>query len=583
MKPNGQQIEVYIYPGIAEGMPFVSDAKANELLRRLVELTHGTNDIDRAKYVELIHEIGATYHLSKGASEFFQNVAKEREGEGEYFCDLDNGKEGVLIYRFKIRPESGAVIISSLYAEESDLILLSKTDIANLGLMLRVITSYITRVRLLRIIEEVAFHDEWGMPNFRSFTRTLMKLNEQKKLPGMIAVHFDLHNFTLVNADIGRNNGDIVIQNYFRMLMNAVGDEGDFCRLGGDKFIGIFTPAVKDDVFKLFLGTPVRYDETGDRAISVSAGVGVYVIPDDFVFNSHGDIMNKITMASMIAKRREEGAVVYYDKEMEIHKNRMKQFQKRFREALDQEDFKIMYQPKISVETGNIIGAEALSRWLTDGKLILPAEFVPLLEQNMDICDLDFYMLDHACKDIRRRMDENRNIVRISVNFSRKHLLDLNLLDRIINTIDRNNVPHEYIEIELTETTTDVQFRDLKRIVSGLKEAGINVAVDDFGVGYSSMNLIREIPWDVLKVDRCFLPDDNLDERTRKSTLLMFRHVVSMAHELGMECVVEGVETEKQLDLLRENKCKIAQGYYFDKPLSPNEFEEKLDNDVNYY
>ena len=206
--------------------------------------------------------------------------------------------------------------------------------------------------------------------------------------------------------------------------------------------------------------------------------------------------------------------------------------------------------------------------------MVPPNEFIPVLEQTTDICDLDFYILDEACKSIRHYLDEGNFGVRCSVNFSRKHLTNPDLLENILKVVDENNVPHNLIEIELTETTTDAQFRDLKRIVNGLKAAGIRTAVDDFGIGYSSLNLIREIPWDVLKIDRCFVPkdEDDADSTTRK----MFCHVVALAHDMGLECVVEGVETAKQIEILRENHCNIAQGFYFDKPLPKAEFEVRL-------
>ena len=156
---------------------------------------------------------------------------------------------------------------------------------------------------------------------------------------------------------------------------------------------------------------------------------------------------------------------------------------------------------------------EALCRWIKDKTIIPPNDFIPILEINTDICQLDFYMLDHVCKDIRRWLDEGKEVVRVSVNFSRKHLIDVNVLEKIIATIDKNNVPHEYIEIELTETTTDVLFSDLRRVVCGLQEQGIWTAVDDFGVGYSSLNLIRDLPWNVLKIDKSFVPTNVEEER----------------------------------------------------------------------
>lgn len=184
-------------------------------------------------------------------------------------------------------------------------------------------------------------------------------------------------------------------------------------------------------------------------------------------------------------------------------------------------------------------------------------------------------MLDIVCSHIRKWLDEGKRAVRVSVNLSRRHIVNPNLLDNIIEIIDRHNVPHEYIEIELTETTTDVEFKDLKRIVEGLQKQNICTSVDDFGMGYSSLNLIRVVPWNVLKVDRIFLPMDGESKDSARS--VMFKYVVAMAKELGLECIVEGVETVSQLQLLKDNDCDFAQGYLFDKPLPLEEFEKRLD------
>ena len=153
-------------------------------------------------------------------------------------------------------------------------------------------------------------------------------------------------------------------------------------------------------------------------------------------------------------------------------------------------------------------------------------------------------------------------------------MMNVNLLQSLLKTIDRHNIPHSCIEIELTETTSDVEFSDLKRVVKGLQSMGIFTSVDDFGIGYSSLNLIRELPWNVLKVDRSFLPTENGNNNENQS--IMFKYVVAMAREMGIECIVEGVETLYQLKVLRSNHCDLAQGFYFDKPLPIKDFEQRL-------
>ena len=202
-------------------------------------------------------------------------------------------------------------------------------------------------------------------------------------------------------------------------------------------------------------------------------------------------------------------------------------------------------------------------------------EFIPILEMNTDICRLDYYMLEMVCKDIRRRLDEGKKVVRVSVNFSRKHLLDVDLLENIVRVIEKNKVPYEYIEIELTETNTEVDFKKLQRLVNGLQEVGISAAVDDFGVGYSSLNLVRELPWNVLKIDRSLLP--GMENERKKLSNIVFGHIVSLANAMGIECITEGVETAEQVGLLKEYGCPYAQGFYYDKPLPIDEYEKKLD------
>ena len=312
-----------------------------------------------------------------------------------------------------------------------------------------------------------------------------------------------------------------------------------------------------------------------DGRVLISTRAGIFVVPDDFYFFHVGDVMDRITSAYNAAWRGDAGDIVYASDQMMEEKEKFMRTRARFPIGLKNREFLVFYQPKIDLRSNCLTGAEALSRWYRDGRLHLPADYIPDLEQTMDICRLDFYVLDQVCHDLRRWLDQGRQVVRVSVNFSRRHLIDPDLLSRILAVIDKYRVPHEYIEIELTETITDVEFRDLKRVTRGLQEAGIYTSVDDFGIGYSSLNLIREIPWNILKVDKNFLPlsEDNGPDRQN----IMFRHVVSMAKEIGLICVAEGVETMEQVNILRKCGCDIAQGFFYDKPLPVKEFEERLD------
>ena len=251
----------------------------------------------------------------------------------------------------------------------------------------------------------------------------------------------------------------------------------------------------------------------------------------------------------------------------------MNEIEKIFPNAIENEEFQVYYQPKVDLRDYRLTGAEALCRWFHNGEMMPPYKFIPVLEQSDAICTLDFYMLEHVCRDIRRWLHEGKRAVRVSVNLSRRHMGNPNLLSYILDIINRYQVPHEFIEIELTETTTDVDFKDLRMVVGGLVDRGIHTAVDDFGIGYSSLNLIRELPWSVLKIDRSFLPTEG-NWNTQTATVL--KHLIALAKSMGVDCIAEGVETVEQISLLKENDCLLAQGFYFDKPLPKAEFEERL-------
>ena len=555
---------------------YVPASQFYELFDILISSMTSPERFDRSELVSCLQKICALYHVSKGVTEFYTNTSNEDHKNGEILCDYDNGKGGPAIIERRFISKTRAVIKGTIY-RPLDEPPLSTNDIHRIDLAMRSILSFVSRNRLSAVVETFGFHDEHGFKNMRSFTRHCEILNNRKLLNGhFTACQFNLRHFTLINQDIGRKNGDTVIRNYYDMLSAAVGQDGIVCRMGGDNFVSIFRNEYMSQVSEILRGVPIYYNKEEEKRVMLSASSGLYSLSEDFVMHSISDIMDKIISAAQAARHFEDDFIVFYNEKMILQRDKMFRIQRLFPDALRNREFKVYYQPKVNVLTGYVVGAEALCRWFHDDKMIPPGDFIPIMEQSTDVCKLDFYMLNAVCENIRRWLDEGREPVRVSVNFSRKHLVDIDLLNHIIDIIDANDVPHKYIEIELTETTTDVEFRDLKRTVSGLQQAGIYTSVDDFGMGYSSLNLIREIPWNVLKIDRCFLPSD--EEDSSSITNLMYKHVVSMALDLGLECVTEGVETSKQISILRNNHCNIAQGFIFNRPLPIEQFEMLLDN-----
>ncbi len=564
------------------GVLFVTekDMRFYELFGQLVsKMTDMNKPADIAGIENLLIRISSMLRLSKGVTRLYRNPREEELGLGETLCCYDTGKEGILIHKVRVVTSVMSIAEMKVYMEESEPPL-TDTEFERVDLVMRTTVSYVSRNRLRDIVAELAYRDDAGYLNIRSLESALMKKGRDGSLAGMAAIHYNLRHFSLINQQVGRECADEVMRAHYDGLAGLLGSGGQLFRLGGDNFVAVCAAENLEDALGYLYKVKVPYTLNGGGEVTVRSSAGIYRIPRDFRIENIGDIMEKILNASRAAQTGTEGRIVFYDETLAQRRENAKMIQQMFPDALLNREFHVYYQPKVNVATGELGGAEALCRWIRGGKVVPPIEFIPVLEQNNDICRLDYYMLGLVCEDIRRWLDEGRKVVRISVNMSRRHFTDPDMLKTILGIIDSHSVPHELIEIELTETTTDVGFKDLKRVVEGISEAGIYTAIDDFGVGYSSVNLIRGLPWNVLKLDKSFLPlDSSASDRVSD---IIFRNIVSMSKEIGLECVTEGVETKEHLDILRENGCEMAQGYYFDRPLPVEEFEKRLDI-VSYY
>ncbi len=545
-----------------------------QLYEQLASLTQSVNQTPEIPKIEaILNEISAMFRLSKGVTHFYRNPGEEERGEGETMISYDTGKIGKPVHTVRFVTRLMSITTMTVYMTEDEEPL-SEEELSRVDLTMRTTLAFISRNRLQVIAEELAFYDDMGFRNIRSYFNYMTWRGQPGELDGCVALNYNLRHFSLVNDEYGRAAGDAVLHNHYEHVREMIGPNGILSRLGGDAFVCICEYSILLKLLDYLTEAQVPYDGEG-HTLTITARVGVFVIPDGFGVQSPNDIMGKILQACNIAKNGGQGHIIYYNDSLLMNRDKSKRIQQQFPEALRKQEFRVFYQPKVNTFTGEICGGEALCRWFQNGKIVPPMEFIPVLEETSDICKLDFYVLDFVCRNIRKWLDEGRKVVRISVNLSRRHVMDEKLLKTIIEIVDKYQVPHKYIEIELTETTTDVEFKDLQRIVCGLQEKNIYTSVDDFGMGYSSLNLIRVIPWNVLKVDRIFLPLDDEDSHSFRS--IMFRHVVAMAKEMGLECIVEGVETKAQLKVLKDNLCEQAQGFLFDKPLPIEEFEKRLD------
>lgn len=547
--------------------------KFYELFEQLTSAMTEIGHIDIPLIEKTLIDISLMFRLSKGITRLYRNPQEEIQGGGETLCCFDTGREGKPVISLRVVTSVLSIATLTVYMSE-DTKPLTDDERWKVELVMRTVLSFVSRNRLRDIVEELALYDDDGFPNLRSLVNYLTKMQSRCALGGKAVVHYNLRHFSLINQEIGREAGDIVIKRHFETLKHIIKDEGLICRLGGDNFVAVFPKQLLEVISDHLTETEIVYKDSGE-SVKVNATAGVFVVPDDYCEQSPGDVMGKIVTAYRAAQNG-KNQIVIYSEELAQNKEKSMRVQQMFGEGLKRKEFRVFYQPKVNIRTGEICGAEALCRWFRDGSIIPPAEFIPVLEQTTDICKLDFYMLDQVCADIRRWLDEGRDPVRVSFNMSRKHLLDPSLLQRVLQIVDKYNVPHEYIEAELTETNSDVEFSDLKRIVTSMKNAGIFTSIDDFGTGYSSINLLSDIPWDCIKIDRSLLPAGNEASDNRK--MIMVSHIISLSIKLGLECIAEGVETKRQLDVLKEFGCDLAQGFLYDKPIPVDEFEQRLSN-----
>ena len=240
--------------------------------------------------------------------------------------------------------------------------------------------------------------------------------------------------------------------------------------------------------------------------------------------------------------------------------------------ALQSEEFLVYLQPKIRLSDGRAVGAEALVRWKSEEYgLIPPDEFIPLFEKNGFILKLDYYMFEQVCRLLRNWLDSHKKVLPISVNLSRMHLGEAGFIQRYKEIQERYRIPCELLEFELTEAMVFEDLPRLKEIIAELHEAGYRCPMDDFGSGYSSLNVLKDIPVDILKLDRGFFMGGETERGVN-----VVKAVLHMARELHMKTVAEGIETSSLVNFLKEEGCDMVQGYVFYKPMPAREFEYEI-------
>ncbi len=427
----------------------------------------------------------------------------------------------------------------------------------------------------LEEIEQVAYFDDLtGLRNLIKFKIDVV--NELHKNENKIycMLKADVINFKAINELYDYETGDLVIETMAKVCKEMEKEGAITARMASDEFILFIEQNAFTDIQSMRSMYEAKFKEMLNYIENhqFDFRFGRYVLDKDE--RNINDMISRTNMAHSFAKVNASKLLCDYD---ETFKNQIVDATKltnKMEYALHNNEFKVFLQPKNNTETGEIIGAEALVRWIEkSGKINFPNDFIPLFESNGFICKLDRYMFESVCALLKKWMLEDRNIIPISVNFSRANLRNPNFVKEIKELVDIYEIPPRYLEIELTETITLNNEQEAQELFVSLKEQGFLVSIDDFGSGYSSLGMLKNLNVDTLKLDRSFFTDT--DERG----YIVINDIINLAHNLDMFVTAEGIEQAEQIEFLKSIGCDAAQGYYFAKPTTVEEFEKMLYNE----
>lgn len=412
-----------------------------------------------------------------------------------------------------------------------------------------------------------------GVMGFDHFAVDAMRMVAQDP-EGCFVTVVNIANFRSLNERNGYEFGNSVLIAVADVLAASIKGGELICRSEGARFVALHRGVSILDYHTRLKQMLV----SAQRQVSEKCGIQIYIVAGVYELGiEHLGMMASLDRAIIAQKTVKDRAyytenmIAVYDKALSDEIQARQYVEAHMMEALENNEFKAFYQPKVSTETGEIEGAEVLARWIRpDGEMISPARFVPVFEQNGFIADMDFAIYRNAIADIRRWMRDGIDVPTISLNVSRHHMRDESFPDKICALVDNLGVPREKIELEITESMLTEDMNKLIDAMKTLKDAGFRISVDDFGSGYSSLNLITVLPFHTLKIDGGFFLRNELTEKNKK----VITSIVELAKSLNYQTVSEGVETDEQVEFLREIGCDMIQGYYYYKPMPVKDFEE---------
>jgi diguanylate cyclase (GGDEF)-like protein len=391
----------------------------------------------------------------------------------------------------------------------------------------------------------------------------------------------DLDRFKIINDSLGHHIGDLILRHVAKRLLSCIRKSDTVVRMGGDEFTILMEESrnINDiaSVSKKILEELSLPFECEGHEILLTASIGISIFPSDGTdqvsLSKHADT------AMYQAKDSGRNNFQFYHPTMSVKALEHMAFESRLRKALDQREFVLHYQPQLDIETGKIIGMEALVRWQSpEFGLMMPADFIPLAEETGLIIPIGEWVLHSACMQNKVWQNAGLKRIKVAVNVSGRQLQNANFISNIDSALKLSCLSPEYLDLELTESSVMHKGKYFTDMLNEFKDRGIYLSIDDFGTGYSSLSNLKRFIIDKLKIDQCFIRD--ISHNPDASTIITA--IIAMAQSMNLKVIAEGVETVEQLSFLRSKGCDQIQGYIASRPLPPGEMEQLLREDQNF-
>jgi len=440
-----------------------------------------------------------------------------------------------------------------------------------------VFTDITTRKRMEENLLQVSNFDALtGLPNRDMlYDRLQLACFHASQSKSIVALLFlDLDRFKHINETLGHKGGDELLQVVAQRLSSVVRNGDTVSRLGGDEYI-ILLESVRDAdevaaMAKQILAHIAGTIKMGERELYITASMGIAVFPEDG--NDRATLMMKADAALYRAIENGGNDYQFYSEAMSAHALERLTMVGALRHAIERNELLVCYQPQLDIQTGRIVGMEALVRWKhPELGVVSPAVFIPLAEENGLISDIGKWVLRTACRQTKA-WEQAGYRLRVGVNISARQFYQENIRDCVLEVLNETGLDPHQLEIEITESMMMSDPEEAIASLNELRQRGIKVAIDDFGTGYSSLSHLKHFPIDTLKVDQSFVRDVCQDE----DSAAIAAAIIGLAHNLGIKSIAEGVETTEQLEFVRKHGCHEIQGFLFSRPVLTDEFENLL-------